>query len=395
MVQQQRARPRHAVANDATLQAAAVDQIAESGWDAMTMVKVATAAELTYGASYARFPDKTALGLDLWRSTLGPALESALADVADALTIRSADASGSLELVARPNTTLLAAIELLQAAYFDPRLRAGIWDDLAAWLRPEGASASADAVRAAGNVVSLGLLLLARRSWVAGLDLTSEWHRYARAFRAPIPAVPLPAADTAYLREGPFATGDDRLDRVLSATADEVARRGFRGATISRICRAGGASPTYLYQRWPNKLALVSAAADALLARGLHLNADFLERVTRDHGRGIAEALIWHAHSAPDLITERAIILELNRLACFEASIAAVHEQRERPIVEASAEPAMRAFAHTEIALGLGVVLMAQLVPAMHTLPFDVVTVPLAEGSAVLSLPAQESISHP
>jgi AcrR family transcriptional regulator len=73
-----RIRPSHAVRNDAALDAAMITVIAESGWDELSVNKVARAAGLTNGAVHARFADKGALGVHVWERHLRAPLIEAL-----------------------------------------------------------------------------------------------------------------------------------------------------------------------------------------------------------------------------------------------------------------------------------------------------------------------------
>lgn len=120
-----------AKANDATIRAAAIEVMIDSGWDAMTFSEVARRAKLTVGAVYGRAESKSELGADLWTSTLHPALSVHLADLTD--SIAAAKAPGvmsALESWSRPSGALQAAVALSIAALFDDDLREVIGRDM-------------------------------------------------------------------------------------------------------------------------------------------------------------------------------------------------------------------------------------------------------------------------
>ena len=397
MTVMQRARPRHALANDSAISAAAVDMIAERGWDATTLAGVTTAASLTYGAGYSRYADRVDLALHLWSHTLEGELSSAFAAADEAIGASPTDVAAALTAFFRPSASLLAAVDLLQAAAFDDRLQDAIWS--AARTQPRltplthpgmavtamPAEGTPSVVRATTRVLALGLLLIARRPWVAEIDPAPEFARYAHALRNPVTAMSLPEVPAEHLRDEPFQSDDERVDAVLNATAHEVGSRGYRGATLNRIIRASSCSPAYIYQRWPAKRDLVAAAGEALLERGIAANAQFLEDLSVTYGRGIAEAVAWRSVTAADLGPQRRVLLEINRAATFDEQMAALVNRPETALMQAQTTPDARAYAHTEIALGLGLALAANLWPQIEHLPFDTITVPLTEGTPILS----------
>ena len=381
-----RARPRHALANDEALVDGAVRTIAARGWDATTMNGIAEAADLTYGAAYARYPDRVDLAVDLWTTRLAPALSATIEAVDACTTDPTADGAVALRACAYPSADVLGAMELVQASAFEPRF-AGAVQDWVTQMSPITLAlgdAQRAAVLASARIMAFGLILTAHRPWVAQLDLAAEFARFANALRQPVPPAFVPPAEAPHLRTSPFTSEDSRVDAVLAATADEVATRGYRGATLSRIIRASETSAAFIYQRWPAKSDLVAAAGAALIARGLTANAEALDRLTREHGRGIAEAALWRAFAAPDLGPQRRVLLELERAAVHDSHLANGQQALERALLDQQDSDPARAYVHAEIAIGLGVPFAAELWPQIVDLPFDAVTVPLTEGTEVL-----------
>lgn len=389
-----RSRPSHALGNDVALRDSAIRLIAERGWDAVTMTSIAERVGLTHGAAYARFADKSDFAVHLWHGHLREVLLNAcheLDAVIEERGVRGHDPGthSTYEAFARPSTAIRAAVELLQAAAFEPTLRQDIWDDFAATLA-EDPDSTQSVVRAATRILALGLLLTANRSWLESVDLSSEWTRYTRALRAPASPVTLPVVRSEFYSQRSFGTHDPRMETVLEAMTQEVAARGYHRATMSRVCRSAGAAPAYIYNRWPNKRALLLATGEALLEQGLHGNERFLHEVSETYGRGIAEAVTWRLHFSPELAVSRSIFLEVNRQGFFDGTVQDMIESRERLIVEAAARDQLSAYAHTEIAIGYGVSFLAQLAPKFAELPFDSVTIPLAENMPFVHVPERQ-----
>jgi len=379
-----RSRPRHALHNDDALAEAAVLAIAGEGWDATTMASVSEHADLTYGAAYGRFDDKHALAVAVWQERLADLLpqslmaaESALADGPDAF-------GEAMSAFALPAPGLVAAIELIQAGAFDPRLseqiQAPVADWLDSWIHAEGATAT---IRATLGYLGIGLVLASWRNWP--VTLTGEFARYHHGLNRPADPTPLPADVAAHLSVTPFGTGDERIDQAMEAMITVVGELGYQGATINRICRAAGVSAGFLYKRYPGKLDMFLAATDALLGHGYQANADFIAKLTQRYGPQIAEAVIWREVQRPHLHAKRTIALESNRLARYDQRMQDVHQGRETSMVDAlpsgDARPDALAFLYVDLALGLGMHLVANLAPSVWELPFDQVTVPLL-GSA-------------
>lgn len=388
-VPQRRARPVTAFANDSAITAATAARIASVGWDETGMAAVGEGAGLTYGAVYARYPDKTALGLGVWEESLLPHLTSTLeALFASAREARTADLHEHLLQVATPDVRLVAAVELILAARFEPEI-ASVADDAAAvlarWMEPSpDCPPMRAAVSAAVAYISFGLILVAGRPWVDDADLTGELARYAEALTHPVEPRPLPPDRADFIEGDPYDTGDPRVDRAIAAVLSVTGEIGYHRATIAKICRAADITPGFLYKRYASKLDLFLDATSRRLEGGFAGSLAFIAEVAREHGAGIAEAVFWRESQRPDFATKRALDLESNRLATYDVRMREVRGEREQEILDqfvASVTSDRRATAtaylHTELALGLGMNIVSNLFPDAWTLPFNCATEPL------------------
>lgn len=385
-----RTRPRHALGNDASLLHAAASAFADEGFDAASMASVSGRAHLTYGAAYARFEDKSAFAVHVFEEDLFPGLQQAIEHAEASLAEGASQFAAALEAFTRPGPGLLASLELIQASQFDPALREGIRQPVAAWLAdwidPTGSPTPSRAlVRATLAYLTLGLVLMDGRPWQP--DLAGEFARYRAALVAPGSATELPVDRAAHLDVWPFDTGDPRMDRALEAMAQAVGEVGYHRATIGRICRSAGVSAGYLYARYENKRAFFLAANDRLLEYGLSENAAFAERLASAYGPGIAEAVVWREFQRPDLATKRTLALEANRLARYDQQMRQVHDERELALAaqvpQGPGRKAALAYLYSDMAMAFGVYLVPNLLPEIWTLPFDMVTVPLMAGLSV------------
>lgn len=385
-----RARPVSAIRNDSRLIAAAVEVVAESGWDASTLGAVASRAGLTSGAMLTRFEDRSRWGISLWESALWPALESSLSGLSEAITGSFEGFEESMLRFALPSPELFSAIEVLIASRFDPVMRAPVEGAMGTifgrfCLPRSGVSAQEAVVAATSLYLAFGLVLASRRPGSGVLRLGDELARYQQALRFPVEPRDLPSDRARHLGISPFNTGDERIDRVFDAVVRVIGEVGYQRATFARICRAAGVSTGYIYPRYASKLLLTIAATEAMLDTGFEANAAFTERLTRKHGKAIAEAVTWRELQRPEHEVNRALDLETNRLAMFDPDMRTVRLGTETEFINSlpvdRPQTEMLALVHTEIAMGLGVNVVANLVPGVWRLPFNAVTEPLLESA--------------
>ena len=379
-----RARPRHATANDGAIEAAAIAAIAETGWDAANVVGVSERAGLTSGAFYTRFPALTDLALSLWEAKLGDGFAEAVTDVAGSVSSRE-DLAAALERWAQPDDALLrAALELIQAAQFEPGL---------APIR-EAAQTLVDGALVGGGVpaaqvatalsLAMGLSLTSTRSRVAALDLGLTLPDWAAAVTSPTAGRDLPEESADHLRQVFVDTGDARHDQMLAAALEVIGERGYRNASISRICRSSGATTGYLYDRYPGKLELFLAASKLTLDGSYERTFAFGSRLTEIYDPVIAEAVVWREVQMPDLVSRRRVLMEQGRMAQFDQRMSQIQEEQEETFLSAMCGgrtgtelAAARARWHVEIGLGLGLNLLSLIATESWSLPYDAVIEPL------------------
>ena len=369
--------------NDDALRTGVIDAVAETGWDGLSARTVGERANLSYGAIYTRFEHLDDLVATVWSEQLWPELDGTLVSLVDSVS-GTPDEQRFVDMMvrlARPSATLLAAIEMIQAAMVDPRaasiVRADVEAGLARLLDPEASGGEVEATVAATCVfVALGLLVLARRPWAKGTELDEEFCRYHRALTAPTEPIETPRDRIAeYLYLYVFDVDDDRLNRVLQATAISVGEVGYHATTIARICRKAAVSSGFVMGRFPTKAALFRRVTTEMWGRGMAAIGAFIAESAEEIGPTLAEALAWREMQNPVIAKMSVLALETGRLAGFDADFAELIESEEvRAFDQLSGGRGVTAFLHSEYALGNGMGVVAFFRPQVRDLPFACVT---------------------
>lgn len=377
---------------------AAVQVAASDGWASLSLAGVGRAAGLSIRPVIVRFGDRSSLAADVWRERAGPALETALAQALDDAGLLDGTGNqeafaAAMERLARSEPHLDAALELLIAAPHDAVLDAAVAETTGArvteWLRrPRPVAGRVRAARRA-YVVALGLGLLAasRRPKIGDLDLDCQWARLQAALeadRAPVRLPPRPRPP--HLDDIRFDTGDPTLDDLLEATIEHVASKGYEAATLAEIARTARVSPATTLLRHGTKQDLFIDAAARLQAIAMRGHHAVHEQIATEHGDAIATASRIRAVMHPDEAASVAVDLERVRLTWHDPVLAEREEDNLRAFAAemrtTGTDPATFATdedVHLAYALGIGVELLPILAPDAWDLPYDVVTVPLAE----------------
>lgn len=301
----------------------------------------------------------------------------------------------ALDAFTRPSTAVRAATELVIASQFDPSLAKAVARQLATtvqvWCTPVRKNPTAEiaAQRAYLLCLALGLVLAHSRAGAADLDLGWQQESLFEALSTSRAPVALPKARAGYLEAGvSFDTGDIALDSLLQATLDEVAARGFDGATTSSIARAAGCSDGLIFARYPSKIALFLDASKRQQAISFRNYDAYQTEVRTKHGMGIADAVAIREVQRPHVSAQRVTYLEQIRISWHDDELQrALAAEFDQFVSDATAgDPAWGpanspAELHVSIALGFGLSLLPVLHPEAWSLPYDVVTIPLVERS--------------
>jgi AcrR family transcriptional regulator len=299
----------------------------------------------------------------------------------------------ALTSFARPGPMLRAATELLVISEFDDglatQIRAQTTALLLQWCSPsdDDISPSRAAQRAYVLAVALGLLAAHHRTGSDTLRLDDEAATLFGALLLEHQPIDLPAGQATHLAtQTPIETGDPALDSLLSATLAEVAARGFDGTTVDSIARAAGCSDGLVFGRYESKLALFLDATRRQQAIAWRANEDYQAKIAALHGHSIADAVAIRELQRPEVRTQRALYLEQVRLSWHDNTLRDAQAAEYERFIDEARDTDLGglpldnpAALHMSIAVGFGLALLPILLPEAWDLPYDVVTVPLAE----------------
>ncbi len=373
-------------ANDRAIRDAAVRLLAERGWRSMTTTEVGLRAGLTHGAVYERFRNKEQLAVTLWDEDLGPTLVEALGDLWSAADSADPNLEQALARFWNPSSALVAAVELLLAAEFDSALRDKVREPVAHLLsdRLQSPSLANAVIPATLAIAALGLVITSNRPWVPATNATFPASWLAVGIRGLESDIPGADVVPIYLLESSIDSGDERIDRVMEATVAVVGERGYDNAYLRDIAAHAGLSTRAVTRTFQHKIDLMAATLRWQHRRGLAGLHDYLQRAAKEIGPGQAEAAAWRWHLAPELAHERTMLIEANRLqttehSCWEAMIPAEQEAIEGYADQFPYPDHVSALSaiHLELAIGVGLLVVARLAPQAHALPFQAITVPM------------------
>ena len=366
--------------NDVLFKRAAVSLLNEVGWDHLSVRSVSKRCGLTPGAFYGRFEHMEDLASSMWESVLGDSICRPISVAIDAL--RANDEKGFVDAMhhfAAPPAEMTAAIELLEASLFDETLSQTVGAKFASFIDSCTSVERNEVVQAtvAATVIylALGLVLFALRPWTRGHNLDDELRRYFAALRAPGDPAKTPTAPIArYLYESPYETGDERLDLLLSAATTTFGELGFHKATVQKICKNAGVSKGFMMGRFASKLALFSTMTEMTWEKAISDSNEFILEAAAERGAGMAEAVAWRELQNPALRNKQRLAIETNRMMRLFPAIDALATAKELDSITSLTGGAPTPFIHTEMALGIGMVMASLFLPELCELPYSCIT---------------------
>ena len=382
--------------NDALILDAALDATAQDGWPGLALTAVARRAGLSQRPVTNRFADRSELAVATWRERSAPVLLAVLEQALSSAGLLPGEVSAArfqtaMQRLARPDTALQAALELLIMSSFDQTLAAEVQQGAAAevhvWCTPQrGKPTRALAARRAYLlIVAFGLIAVSRRPGSEQVDLAKEFDSLFRALQSDASPQPLPKAHLPHLADDiPFNTGDHIHDALLTSVLRLVGTSGYDGASTVRIARDAKVAEANIFLRHASKLDLFIDASARHQAYGFPANAEFQHRMEDEYGPGVTEAVMIREILRPEFRYQRAINVEELRVSWHNDGLLRKQEEQFQSFVDqqSAANPdwpstLSAARVHVGLATGYGVGLLSILEPKAGNLPFDVVTVPL------------------
>jgi AcrR family transcriptional regulator len=331
----QRRRSARADSNDRRLREALLDLVSARGWTEISMASLAQHAGFSPTVVRTRARDIAELGIDLWRTSVGPVFMETVTTTFAAL--RSAEPSAILASLHRwtlPSAELRAAHELLIASLFDTKLASFIRIEASRFL--EEALDPSDELRRAADATMLGIafaftlgysephrdVAAAHVPFVMGMYETDSEVSTDSALDPQVSALP-PLQEFTNLHEvmtwtrAP-ETEDPFEAAILLATVDVLSTHGYRRATMARITKRAGVSAGAITSRHQDKAHLVAHAARTILMTPAEMDAVF-EELRSTHGDAVTQTM-W----VRELLRSRHFSLWALRL---DLALMATHEE--------------------------------------------------------------------
>jgi AcrR family transcriptional regulator len=381
--------------NDARVMDAAVMQIAEGGWEGLSIKAVAQRAGLSEQAVKDRHQDRNGLALAAWTNEIAPALIDlfeALHDsfVRDGFPVERAARAAPWQPLAYPTPIVRAGFELLVVAQYLPDLHAAVDASLAARLRALCGDLSTPSQRQRATASAflflraLGLGLLSPILTFDDDDLVVADRDTLAVFAAPGEGAPLPD-----LFLPPFLSerfdDDPRIDALLRTTLDQVARNGFHDTSLVSITDTVGVPKAFALTRYRSKLGLFLEASRVQRIASLEANVALQRRLQEKSDAITITAAFTRAALRRGLELPRALNLEQTRLASREAQLReSLRDRLERETLKQLTHTPLHEARHatlTSMTLAEGLALLPTLLPDAWALPWDVAWRPLMTPS--------------
>lgn len=247
-------------------------EIADVGWDGVTISGIAKRAGVTVGALYSRAESASELANLLWSDHMRPLFRAHIDLLVNAASSGSLEsfsaAAASFDRYAKENSPVF---DLAIASLFDDELGEVIQHDITqimtAHIHPAQQDARSHAREAATALLLFFFMgrVLAIRTQGEAITLTRDQLSIISGYWQ-APEDHLDSAQVvpvAFLREA--ATLGEPEATLFRSVIDVISRWGYRRATIARIARAAKLTPGAVLATHGTKAALVNAAASALV----------------------------------------------------------------------------------------------------------------------------------
>lgn len=362
---------------------AATVVLAGPGWAGLTFRSAARTMGTSEQPLANRFTSTAQLAATTWAKRLWPTLQALLDDVSRRREPRMLPHAITPALVGDP--TLDAAAELLVQSCFNEEVRGEIDATFGVWLRTLVDANSDESARSIYLVaLTLGLLLLRRHPDATSWNIEAALRRRARALATAIKSVGVPDVSAPHLDVDPVLDADDpALQALLASCLRLVSTDGYDAVSVRHIARSVGLTEGLIYSRYRSKLSMFQDAARRQQQAGWQLNHEFVQRVERDHGMAMAEAIQWQQFLRPARADARALGLEQLRMTWHNAGVMETWVGELRAFRASLLEQPGWAEFETEgdfilnVAVPYGLYALPLYVPQVDRLPYDVVTIPL------------------
>ncbi|CAB5023447.1 unannotated protein [freshwater metagenome] len=230
--------------------------------------------------------------------------------------------------------------------------------------------------------------MFSTRPWTTTMDLAPALAHAHWALANPTEPVALPDAVAAHLYDSPFHTDDPRIDLALDNALASIGTIGYQRTRLIDIATKTGISEGFILIRFTTKLGLMRAIIDASYAEGYQAFIDYQERITNEHGPGIAEATAWRQYLDPRISDRQTLGMETDRLSLFNPAMRDITFPQDLAVLDQQLAATPDTDRHTatgrihlDFATGHGLPTVGLLLPEAWTLPFNTITEPYLQNT--------------
>lgn len=262
MSQPPKVRSARAIANDAAIRDAGIQELLAVGIDRVSLRGVSARAGLTHGATYARYEDANELLVDLWNSRL-EVLATRLFTLCERAVREPGEGSlGDLfEYINGATNADVASLHLVLSARRIPILLEEVEPFINRYLRAENCRSLSVSAKFTRTLCLYGVAI-AEMLYRFHVNGTSDYHRELMTWLLEalgtdpslVPIIDTTSPTKPFLEE----RGTDLRSSLALATYQVVGKSGYTHATVSRIARRANCSPGAIYNIFNSKEELVA-----------------------------------------------------------------------------------------------------------------------------------------
>lgn len=337
---------------------ALIDEVVESGWDALTFSGIARRARVTVGALYSRAESASELANMAWTDRLRDSFEATVRQlVASTRTGAISDFDAGAKAFDKWSAANPVILDLAIASLFDDELGDVVRRDISAIFSDiiwGGPGESRTRVESTASALVLFFFMgrslairAVRKPKISDVQLETI-SRYWKAKEAKVNSRDV--VPVTFVRDGSELTHSEAV--LYRGVIDMLARWGYRRATVARIARAAGLTPGAVLANHATKAKLTNAAASALVVSPIGVWSQYAD-VVQKVGPLKARATFLSAFLDPKHSVWWKLNIELARVAVFTPELAGFKTSNDT-------------LEHTH----MGVMFVAAFVDGLHELPY-------------------------
>jgi AcrR family transcriptional regulator len=371
-------RQERALQNDDRILKSAISILAEDGWDELTFANVSRRAELSSRPVRLRYSSPTELVQDLYSRRLEGLFFELIERLHSAHQSnnrdRVEDTTEAMLLFASDSKEKQALAEVLLISSYEPEIKATVDQNLKPKLEVWLGTVSDLEVQthfALLLMVSLGFLVENREGSISANELRNMVRRLIKDTEQAGPAKELPEIHAPHLDHiANIDTGDKALDDLLLATLEELSLFGISKSTIVRIASRCNRTEGFIFSRYATKNDLIVDAVKYSLLTAFKLNNEFQYKLFETFSAPEVFILTIREFMHPKHATQRTLAFEEIRLSWRNQAIRAVYRGEQESVFSSETDEDLKAKLMINVSLGVGVMILAHLLPDSWKLPY-------------------------